>query len=126
MRAGNAISAVLTVLLTVQRAYAAAGNASLWNTLKQIPIIQNNFYVQDVVKFLVYLNLFLIVVAIGMIMVGGVLSGKRQEAAEMLVAGKRALVWLLITLVLLLIADNIVSFLISASGSTGNYDLPSW
>jgi len=106
-------------------------SASLEDLERNIPILSNKFYVDTLARWVVYADVFVLVIGIGMMVIGQGAGGDRVEAAGMYAKGKKMVIGALILLPILAALPEIVKFLLAAgtpSSSTSGLanDVPTW
>ncbi len=120
---------VVSILIDIIfNSVAAVQETGLGGLMQEIPLLQNKFYIQSIVTLLLYLDVAVLLVALGMIIVGRAVGGDRSEGAEMFVKGKKIFTVALISLLILAALPVLIKFFLRAgSGSTALANqVPTW
>ncbi len=120
---------VVSILIDIIfNSVAAVQETGLGGLMQEIPLLQNKFYIQSIVTLLLYLDVAVLLVSLGMIIVGRAVGGDRSEGAEMFVKGKKIFTVALISLLILAALPVLIKFFLRAgSGSTALANqVPTW
>ncbi len=120
---------VVSILIDIIfNSVAAVQETGLGGLMQEIPLLQNKFYIQSIVTLLLYLDVAILLLSLGMIIVGRAVGGDRSEGAEMFVKGKKIFTVALISLLLLAALPVLIKFFLRAgSGSTALANqVPTW
>ncbi len=87
MRRALLLMLAAAVLLQAVPAVHAEG---LWDVLQRIPLIQQKFYVDDIIKLAIYICGLLLAVGVLLVVAGYAIAGERPtEGATLLARGKK-------------------------------------
>ncbi len=120
---------VVSILIDIIfNSVAAVQETGFGGLMQAIPLLQNKFYIQSIVTLLLYLDVAILLLSLGMIIVGRAVGGDRSEGAEMFVKGKKIFTVALISLLLLAALPVLIKFFLRAgSGSTALANqVPTW
>ncbi len=120
---------VVSILIDIIfNSVAAVQETGFGGLMQAIPLLQNKFYIQSIVTLLLYLDVAVLLISLGMIIVGRAVGGDRSEGAEMFVKGKKIFTVALISLLLLAALPVLIKFFLRAgSGSTALANqVPTW
>ena len=120
---------VVSILIDIIfNSVAALQETGFGGLMQEIPLLQNKFYIQSIVTLLLYLDVAVLLISLGMIIVGRAVGGDRSEGAEMFVKGKKIFTVALISLLILAALPVLIKFFLRAgSGSTAlASQVPTW
>lgn len=112
---------LFVVLLTT-----VGGAMGIPSELENIPLIKEQFYIGTVAQLLIYLDIFVLLLSLVLIVVGSLGGGDRPEAAGTYMKGKKLFYISLLVLFLLGALQYIVEFVLEAGGEGGDVNVPEW
>jgi hypothetical protein len=124
----GALAVAFVVLVLFQGVYASSGPTSMQDLMQNIPLLRNKFYVGDLARILVYLDVAVMLIGLGMMLVGRAAGGERLEAAGMYSKGKKMVVVAVIVLPILAALPTLVKFLLNVGTPSSGLadDVPTW
>jgi|Deesub1362B_J571_1020462.scaffolds.fasta_scaffold01021_15 hypothetical protein len=124
MKFKTTTSRIISVLFVMSTALPSVYAGSLWDDFfSKIPLIQNQFYVNDLAKFGAYVCGFLLGLGVIMYTIGYAFAGDRPEAAGLLKWGKRLIVAGFLGVLLLGVIPYLIDWF---RGQVNAPEVPTW